>query len=124
MSLYILNLLCKCDIMTVKKLLDMAKNKIYGGYMTKLMLVDDNKEVLSSYQYFLSKDKDIKVIAEAEDGETALKLYKKNKPDLMFLDLQIPKMNGLEIINELSKDTTEEKKCNIVICSRRYYIAL
>lgn len=84
---------------------------------TKLMIVDDNKEILSSYQYFLAKDKNIEVVAEALDGETALKLYKEKKPDLLFLDLQIPKLNGLEVINELCKDKTEERKCNIVICS-------
>ena len=51
------------------------------------------------------------------DSVKTLEEYKRLKPDLLLLDLDMPKLNGLEIINSLSKDTTEKKKCNIIVIS-------
>src|SRR5271169_4273119 len=49
----------------------------------------------------------MKVVAEAEDGETALALVKEKKPDILMIDIRMPFLNGLELIekiNEVSRD--------------------
>jgi two-component system NarL family response regulator len=44
---------------------------------------------------------DIKVVAEASDGEEACALYDKHSPDVVFLDLRMPKKDGLQVVTEL-----------------------
>ncbi len=68
--------------------------------MGKLIyVVDDEKEVCELLRIAL-ETRGYKVRA-AFDGEAALKLIKKKKPDLLILDLKMPKMNGYEVINYL-----------------------
>lgn len=85
--------------------------------MIEVMVADDNIELNSLCCKFLTKDKNIKVISSTIDGEKTLEEYNRLKPDLLLLDLDMPKLSGLEIINRLSKDTTEKKKCNIIVIS-------
>jgi len=85
--------------------------------MIKIMVADDNIGLNSMYCEFLTKDKDIEVISQATDGQEALEKYLNLKPDLLLLDLDMPKLDGLEIINRLSKDTNEKNKCNILVIS-------
>lgn len=85
--------------------------------MVKVMIADDNIDLNSMYCKFLTNDKSIEVVSSTTDGETTLDEYLKHKPDLLLLDLDMPKINGLEIINKLSYDTTEKSKCNIIIIS-------
>lgn len=85
--------------------------------MVKVMIADDNIDLNSMYCKFLTNDKSIEVVSSTTDGETTLDEYLKHKPDLLLLDLDMPKINGLEIINKLSYDTTEKSKCNIIVIS-------
>ena len=85
--------------------------------MVHVMIAEDNIELSSMYCKFLTKDKNIKVISQTRDGETTVKLYNSLKPDVLILDLDMPKMNGLEVINQLSQDSDEKKKCNIIVIS-------
>ena len=43
--------------------------------------------------------------------------YKELRPDVLLLDLDLPKMNGLDVINNICLDTEEKNKCNIIIIS-------
>ena len=85
--------------------------------MIEVMVADDNIELNSLCCKFLTKDKNIKIISSTIDGEKTLEEYNRLKPDLLLLDLDMPKLNGIEIINSLSEDTIEKKKCNIIVIS-------
>lgn len=85
--------------------------------MIRVMLADDNVELIAMYCKFLTKDKNIKIISSTTDGEKTLEDYIYFKPDLLLLDLDMPKMNGIEIINRLSQNTYEKKKCNVIVIS-------
>ena len=63
--------------------------------MSKILIVDDEKDIVDLISYNLEKENFSTV--KAYDGETALKLVKTQKPDLMILDLMLPKMNGLDV---------------------------
>jgi len=84
---------------------------------TKIMVAEDNTSVFSCYQNFLSKDKTIEFIGHASDGDLAVEMYKRKNPDLLLLDLRMPKKNGLEILNELTKYESENIKCNVIVIS-------
>lgn len=83
--------------------------------MIKLMIAEDNIDIGSTYVQFLTNDKDIKIVSYSTDGERALIEYLEKKPDILLLDLDLPKKNGLEIIEYLSKIPEEKDKCNIIV---------
>lgn len=85
--------------------------------MIKVMVADDNTSLNDLCCNFLTKDKDIEIVSSTIDGETTLEKYKELKPDVLLLDLSMPKMNGLDIINNLCLDENEKKKNNIIIIS-------
>ena len=85
--------------------------------MVQVMIAEDNIEISSMYCKFLTKDKNINIISRTEDGEKTIEMYKALKPDVLILDLDMPKLNGLEVINQISKDSDEKNKCNIIVIS-------
>lgn len=82
---------------------------------TKVMIAEDNKNLIGYYECIFSRDTNVKIMGYATDGESALKMYNRIKPDILFLDLNLPKKNGLELINDLSNYEKENRKCNIVV---------
>ena len=85
--------------------------------MTKIMIAEDNTSVFSCYQKFLSKDESVKIVGYAKDGKTAVTMYKEKNPDILLLDLRLPKKNGLQIIEDLSEYESTKYKCNVIIIS-------
>ena len=85
--------------------------------MIKVMIAEDNIFISKNCFKFLTNDKDIKVISCAYDGEETIKEYFKLQPDVLLLDLDMPKINGLDIINTIGRFTEERKKCNIIVVS-------
>jgi len=63
---------------------------------TKIILVDDHKMFRESLGFLLSKSKSIDVIAEAENGYEFIQLLQSCTPDLVLMDINMPKMNGIE----------------------------
>lgn len=66
--------------------------------MTKVILIDDEplaREIIKAYlKYF----EDIEVVQECGDGFEGVKAIQEHKPDLIFLDIQMPKINGFEML--------------------------
>lgn len=83
--------------------------------MISVMVAEDSIEQNSTCCEFLAKDKDIEIISRTVDGKSTVKEYLTNKPDVLLLDLEMPVLNGLDVIDNLSLDINERKKCNIII---------
>ncbi len=62
----------------------------------RVLLVDDSPEFLDSAVHFLATDPAIKVVGRASSGQGALEQVPFLKPDVVLMDLSMPKMNGLE----------------------------
>ena len=73
--------------------------------MTKILVVDDDPDMRLAIGSVL-KSRSYEVV-EARDGEEALARLKEEKPDLMLLDLLMPKMDGFAVVKELKN--TQEK---------------
>jgi len=72
-----------------------------------IMLVDDHAVVRMGFKMLLESDTDLKVIAEAENGETAIKYYVEHKPNVVVMDITMPGMGGIEAIERiLAKDNS------------------
>lgn len=67
----------------------------------KVMIVDDHFVVRSGLVASLELEDDVTVVAEAENGESALDLYLKAKPEVVLMDLQLPGWNGIETTERL-----------------------
>ncbi len=78
----------------------------------KVILADDHAVVRSGIKQFLESSGDIQVLDEADDGHTALTLVQKHNPDVVVLDIQMPKATGIEVTRELRR---LESKVGILI---------
>ena len=68
----------------------------------KIYLIEDNEKNLKLFNAILNSMKQIEVISEIE-GDKGLEIIKSGDPDLIILDIQLPKMSGIEICKELRK---------------------
>tara|TARA_B110000881_G_scaffold221355_1_gene250350 strand:- start:7047 stop:7877 length:831 start_codon:yes stop_codon:yes gene_type:complete len=68
------------------------------------IIVDDEPLALEGLRLRLEKIPELKVIAEASDGDQAIQLCQELSPDVMFLDLQLPGLNGIEVVQALQSD--------------------
>jgi DNA-binding NarL/FixJ family response regulator len=71
--------------------------------MIRVLIADDQALVRAGIRSLLSIAKDLEVVAEAGDGEAALKAIEDAKPDVVLLDLQMPKLDGLGVLEALAK---------------------
>jgi two-component system LytT family response regulator len=68
------------------------------------LIVDDEPLALEGLRLRLEKIPEIKVIAEASDGDQAIHLCQTLSPDVLFLDLRLPGLNGIEVVQALQAD--------------------
>lgn len=73
--------------------------------MIRVVLVDDQTLVRHGIRSLLELTQDIEVVAEAGDGEEALEVIRRERPDVVLLDVVMPKKNGLEVVLALRGDT-------------------
>ncbi len=71
--------------------------------MIRVCLVEDQTLVRQGIQTLLGLVDDIDVVAEAKDGEEALSVIPQSRPDVVLLDMYLPKRNGLEVLRELKR---------------------
>ena len=74
-----------------------------------IAIADDNVRMVESFREVLSKQSDMKLIGIAGDGLTALSLVKEKEPDFLLLDLVMPKLDGLGVLEELMKEKRRTK---------------
>lgn len=67
----------------------------------KALIIDDEKPARNLIRSYLKPYKDIELLAECENGFEGLKAIQENNPDLIFLDIQMPKITGFEMLELL-----------------------
>jgi DNA-binding NarL/FixJ family response regulator len=72
----------------------MTKDKI------RIILVDDHPFVRGGIRQYIERDPKIEILAEGKDGEEALDLIRQHRPDVAIVDLQMPKLSGLDVIRQ------------------------
>jgi CheY-like chemotaxis protein len=77
-----------------------------------ILIVDDNKELTSLYRTFFSRAGF--EVTVANDGTDCLNILKKMKPDIMLLDVEMPDMDGNEVMEFMQQDE-ELKKIPVVV---------
>jgi NarL family two-component system response regulator LiaR len=75
----------------------------------RIMIVDDHPLMRQALKNLLESQKDFKIIKEAGDGEAAVKLAAELNPDIIVMDIAMPKMNGLEATRAIKSQNPEIK---------------
>jgi two-component system NarL family response regulator len=78
-----------------------------------VVVADDHPVILQGLTQILNSQKDIRVVASAADGEEVIKLYYQFLPDVLVLDLRLPKKDGLQVLNDLM--ARENSKPRVII---------
>lgn len=67
----------------------------------KALIVDDNSDfVVSLYKYMQSQIPELDIVSLASNGEEAIKYIDEINPDIVFLDLDMPKLSGIEVLKK------------------------
>ena len=69
---------------------------------TSIVLVDDHSLVRDGIRALLESEEDLNVIGEGADGTEALILVKEKNPDILIIDIRMPKMTGIEAVEKLN----------------------
>jgi two-component system, NarL family, nitrate/nitrite response regulator NarL len=70
----------------------------------RIVIADDHAIFRDGLRRLLASESDFDVIAEASDGKEAVALTRQLKPEILLLDLAMPRVPGMEVLRELSKD--------------------
>ncbi|TAM83869.1 MAG: response regulator transcription factor [Acidobacteria bacterium] len=88
----------------------------------RLLLADDNGPVRRSLRTLLERA-GFNVVVEAADGEQAVSLAHKHRPDVILLDLSMPYLNGIEAIRRIRKSVPEAHTIILTVHRDYHYVA-
>jgi DNA-binding NarL/FixJ family response regulator len=100
----------------------MAEENGVAGEITCL-IVDDHEVVREGLRLSLSRAPHIRVVGEAGDGQSAIDLVERRKPDVVIMDVRMPGMDGLEATKEIGKRSPETAVLIFTAFSERSLLA-
>ena len=90
--------------------------------MINIMIADDDEELSQVTKSILSQNEDFNVVNQTYTGIDTINSYLALKPDILLLDIDMPKLNGIDVINFLCHHSFEEQsKCNILVVSAKLF---
>ena len=78
-------------------------------------IADDNERMLDLLGEIIESDKDLRLVGKANNGEDMYHIIKNQEPDVVLLDLIMPKMDGLSVMELIGADTTLKKQPNFIV---------
>lgn len=81
----------------------------------KIVIADDHSMIREALKQLLELEGDIKVVGQARNGEECLKLLDSVKTDVILLDINMPVMNGLKMLEVLRKDDSKKKNKVLIL---------
>ncbi|MDU4961106.1 MAG: response regulator transcription factor [Sporomusaceae bacterium] len=87
-----------------------------------ILIVDDHTLLRQGIRKVLDLESDLQVIGEAADGEEAVRMAVQLQPDIVLLDVNMPKKNGLEVTRELRQMTVESRIILLTIHDDENYV--
>lgn len=87
--------------------------------MSKLnvAIADDNERMLRLLREIVSNDDELQVVGTAKDGEEAYKMIKDTEPDVVLLDVVMPKLDGLGVLDKIQQDESIKSQPSVVMVS-------
>lgn len=88
----------------------------------RILLVDDHQILREGLRLLLGLIEDVEVVAEADNGTTALQLVKELRPDIVIMDIIIPGMNGIDATAEITGEVSGIKVIALSMHSDKRYV--
>ncbi len=89
--------------------------------MRKKVLIADDTVLMRELIRGSLPSEDYQIVGEAASGDKAIEMYKELQPDVMILDINMPKMNGIDALEEIMKI---DPKAKVIMCSDQKYEAM
>ena len=78
-------------------------------------IADDNERIVELLGDIISNDKELKLVGKANNGEDMCSIIREKEPDVVLLDLIMPKMDGLSVMEQINKDKKLCKHPNFIV---------
>ena len=92
------------------------------GQKYRIVIAEDHTILREGLRLLLSSSPEFEVVGEAEDGREAIQCVVKYKPDLILTDLSMPRMNGMEAIREIKKQSPKTRVLVLTVHKAEEYI--
>ena len=101
----------------------MARTSLDGGKQkTRILIADDHGLVRAGLRSLLEKIPSVEVVAEASDGRETLDLIKKIDPDIVLMDIVMPRLSGVEAVGRISKEFPRTKAIVVSMHAGEEYV--
>ena len=81
----------------------------------RVAIADDNERILELLGEIVSNDKELKLVGKAANGEEVCRIIREQEPDVVLLDLIMPKMDGLTVMDRIHHDKTIKKRPSFIV---------
>jgi len=88
----------------------------------RVLLADDHKLIRDGLRALIASEKDMEVVAEAENGHNAVALVIHHAPDIVVMDTNMPDLNGIDIIKMIFEENPDVKVIALSIHSTSRYV--
>jgi DNA-binding NarL/FixJ family response regulator len=88
----------------------------------RIVIAEDHTILREGLRSLLCSNPNFEIVGEAEDGREAIRCVEKLKPDLILTDLSMPRMNGMEAIKEIKRESPETKVLVLTVHKAEEYI--
>src|SRR5437868_4067976 len=92
------------------------------GRVIRILLVDDHAMVRQGIRSWLENEPQLRIVGEANDGAKAVKMVAASHPDVVLLDLNMPRMNGFEAAEILRRDFPESALLAVTVNNTRHQV--
>ena len=90
---------------------------------TRILLVDDHEITRQGLRLLIEEQSDMKVIAEAKEGRTAVELASELSPDVIIMDVSMPDLNGIEATRQITSKSSDIKIIALSMHSDSLYVS-
>lgn len=80
-----------------------------------IAIADDNERMIELLDEIISQDEELEVVGKASNGEDAYKMIKAKRPDVVLLDIIMPKLDGLSVMDKVNHDSELDKHPSFIV---------
>lgn len=82
-----------------------------------IAIADDNERMINLLESIIKEDKDLELVGQADNGKDIYNIIKEKEPDVVLLDIIMPKVDGLTVMEKINRDSTIKKHPAFIVVS-------